>query len=195
MNELLGLAAFSFVSAVTPGPNNVILWASGSAFGFRRTVPHVLGTAIGLGLLALVVAGGLGALITGVPQIAFAMKVAGSLYLLWLAYRMAHVGALHRGDARRPFGLLHAAAFQALNPKAWIFALGAITTFRPPDIPVALGSVLVAVTMMVIIVPCAALWAVAGDALGRLLADARARRAVSLVLAVSVAATVVLVWT
>jgi threonine/homoserine/homoserine lactone efflux protein len=194
MEQLFALIGFSFVSSVTPGPNNVLLWASGTEFGFRRTIPHVLGTALGLGAMALAVAGGLGVLITTVPEIAIAMKLAGSAYLLYLAYQIAGAHALERTDMARPLGLLQAAAFQAINPKAWIFALGAITTFRPTELPGLAGGAMVAVVMMVVIVPSAALWAWAGGALGRLLTGGRGHRAVSLGLAAILAATVVTVW-
>jgi threonine/homoserine/homoserine lactone efflux protein len=191
---LLALAGFSFVSAATPGPNNVLLWASGATFGFRRTMPHILGTAIGIGAMALVVAAGLGALVTALPGLATAMKIGGSLYLLYLAIQIARAGSLQRADVARPLSVAGAAAFQAINPKAWIFALGAMSTFRPNDLPIPAGSVLVAVTMMLVIVPSAALWAIGGEALNRLISGERTRRAVSLVLATLVAATVITVW-
>lgn len=194
MAVLLALAGFSFVSAATPGPNNVLLWASGATFGFRRTVPHVVGTALGIGVMALVVAAGLGALVTAVPGLAIAMKVGGSLYLLYLAVQIARAGSLQRAEVARPLSVLGAAAFQAINPKAWIFALGAMSTFRPTDLPVTTGSLLVALTMMAVIVPSAALWAGGGEALSRLIAGDRSRRAVSVVLGALVAATVVTVW-
>jgi threonine/homoserine/homoserine lactone efflux protein len=194
VDQLLALIGFSFVSSVTPGPNNVLLWASGTTFGFRRTFPHVIGTAVGLCAMALAVAAGLGVLITTVPEIALAMKVAGSVYLLYLAVQIARAHALERRDVARPFGVLQAAAFQAINPKAWIFALGAVTTFRPAELSGLAGGAAVAVTMMLVIVPSAALWAWAGGALGRLLSGGRGHRVVSLVLAGTLAATVVTVW-
>lgn len=194
VEQLLALVAFSVVSSVTPGPNNVLLWASGAEFGFRRTLRHVVGTAVGIGAMALAVAAGLGALIMAVPEIAFMMKLGGSLYLLYLAYQIAGARALERGSIARPLGFLQAAAFQVINPKAWIFALGAITTFRPTGLPILAGSALVALTMMVVIVPTAAIWAGAGGVLSRFLVGGRAQRIVSLVLAAVVAGTVVLVW-
>ena len=85
VEQFITLIGFSVVSSVTPGPNNVLLWASGASFGFRRSIPHVLGTALGIGAMALGVAAGLGGLLTTVPEITMAMKVGGSLYLLYLA--------------------------------------------------------------------------------------------------------------
>jgi threonine/homoserine/homoserine lactone efflux protein len=194
MEQLLALVGFSFVSSVTPGPNNVLLWGSGAAFGFWRTLPHVLGTSLGIGMMALAVAAGLGALLTTVPQITLVMKVGGSLYLLYLAYQIAGASVLQRDAVARPLDLVQAASFQLINPKAWIFALGAITTFRPVELSSVTGSIVVALTMMIVVVPTAALWAGGGRLLSPLMADARRHRIVSLLLAGMLAATVVLVW-
>ena len=194
MDQLIALVAFSAVSSGTPGPNNLLLWASGAEFGFRRSIPHILGTAIGLGGMALAVAAGLGAAITAIPGLAVAMKIGGSIYLLYLAWQVAGAGALSKSSIARPMTVLQATSFQAINPKAWIFALGAITTFRPSSLPIGAGSLLVAVVMMIVIIPTAGLWAAGGGAIGRLLIDDRRRRIVSLVLAVVLALTVVSVW-
>lgn len=194
MIQLIGLVGFSFVSAVTPGPNNILLWASGATFGLRRTVPHLLGTAVGLGAMALAAAAGIAALLTAIPLLGVTMKIAGSAYLLFLAWQIARSGTLTAGDASRPLSIVEAAAFQLVNPKAWIFALGAVTAFRPPELGEVAGSITIAVVMMAVIVPAAGLWAAFGDALGSLLHRERTRRAVNLVLAGLVVATIVLVW-
>ena len=194
MQEIAALVVFSFASAATPGPNNVLLWASGARFGFRRTLPHIAGTVVGIGALALAVAAGIGAVVTGVPALSLAMKVAGSAYLLYLAWQVALSSALERADVARPLNLVQAAAFQWINPKGWIFALGAVTTFRPAELPVVLGSLAVAATMMAVIVPSASLWAAAGDLISRVLSNERSRRTVSLALGAAIVATVALVW-
>ncbi len=191
---LVGLIGFSFVSSVTPGPNNIMLWASGATFGFRRTVRHVVGTALGIGGMALAVAAGIGTLVVAFPQLAPAMKVAGSAYLLYLARQIAGSGGLDKVVVARPLGLIGGAAFQLVNPKAWIFALGAVTTFRPPDLPVLPGTILVAVTMMLVILPSASLWAAAGGIVAGWIRGERSRRVVSGILAALVVATVALVW-
>ena len=107
---------------------------------------------------------------------------------------ITRASALNRASVARPMSLLQAAAFQVINPKAWIFALGAITTFRPTGADVALGSVEVALVMMVVILPTAALWAAAGDGINRLLGTERSRRIVGIALGLLVAASVALVW-
>lgn len=194
MEHLPALVAFSFVSSVTPGPNNVLLWASGASFGVKRTLPHVLGTAVGIGAMALAVSVGADAMIAAVPSVATVMKLGGTAYLVWLAWQIARSGALDRSDVARPLGLAGAAGFQMLNPKAWIFALGAVTTFRLTGMPGAVGSAVVALTMMVVIIPTALLWAGAGGMLGRLITSPGARRVVSLSLAAMLLGTIVLVW-
>ncbi len=194
MDRLVALLGFGFVCTVTPGPNNILLWASGASFGLRRSWPHVLGTALGVGLMAVLVAAGLGVLVTTIPPLALAMKVAGSVYLLFLAWQVAGAGALEGTTSSRPMGLLQAITFQLVNPKVWIFAVGAVSTFRPPDVPIEVGSGLVVLVMMAVTIPSSALWVVGGDALDRLIERPATRRAVSLGLALLVVATVVLVW-
>ena len=154
----------------------------------------MLGTAVGLGAMALAAAAGIAALLTAVPVLGIAMKIAGSAYLLFLAWQIARSGTLTAGDASRPLSVLEAAAFQLVNPKAWIFALGAVTAFRPPELGEVVGSLAIAAVMMAVIVPAAGLWAAFGDALGSLLHRERTRQVVNLVLAALVVATIVLVW-
>jgi threonine/homoserine/homoserine lactone efflux protein len=192
MAALLPLVTFAFVSSVTPGPNNLMLWAAGATFGVRRSVPHVLGTAVGIGAMALAAAAGLAALITAVPELAFVLKVAGSVYLLSLAWQVAGAHALRPGTLAQPLTLVQGALFQVVNVKAWVFALGAMTTFRPTDLPVVAGALLVTIVMMIVVVPSAAVWAVAGGAIGSL--AGRRQRAVSLILAILLALTVIDVW-
>jgi threonine/homoserine/homoserine lactone efflux protein len=194
VEQLVALIGFSVVSSVTPGPNNVLLWGSGASFGFRRSLRHVVGTALGIGAMALAVAAGLGALLTAAPEVTLVMKIGGSVYLVYLAYQIAGARAIRQGAVARPLGLVQAAMFQVINPKAWIFAVGAITTFRPAGLSIVAGSVLVAATMMLVVVPTAAVWAGGGRILNPLMTNARAHRAVSLVLAALLAGTVVFVW-
>jgi threonine/homoserine/homoserine lactone efflux protein len=191
---LLPLVAFAFVSSGTPGPNNAVLWASGARFGFARTLPHVAGTSLGIGAMAVAVAAGLGAVVTAVPVAALLLRAAGSLYLLYLAIRIAVSDAIRRPEVARPLGLGQAAVFQGLNPKAWIFALAAVGAFRPPGLPVAAGSALVVATMMVVVLPTAAAWAAGGTFISRLITGERSRRALSVGLGLVLAASVASLW-
>jgi threonine/homoserine/homoserine lactone efflux protein len=194
MSELVGLVGFAVVGTITPGPNNALLWASGLRFGFRRTAPHVAGTAVGMGALLLAMAAGVGVLLSAVPGAELGVKLAGSAYLLYLAYRIARSHGADRKVAARPLGVLGAAAFQFANPKGWLFALAAVGTFLPPDLAPAVAALAVAGTCMVVILATASVWAAGGAALNRVVDDARAQRAVNLTLALVLAASVAFIW-
>ena len=129
---ILPLAIFAFVTSVTPGPNNLMLMASGANFGFRRTVPHMLGVALGFVFLAIVVGLGLASMFVRWPWLYDVLMVVSVVYLVWLAWRIANAGQPGAGDAAtRPMSFLEAAAFQWVNPKAWAMALTAVTVYAP----------------------------------------------------------------
>lgn len=194
MSELAALAAFSLVSAATPGPNNVMLWASGVQFGLNPTLPHAVGTSVGIGSMAVAVAAGLGVLVTTIPKVELGLKVIGSAYLLYLAYQVAGSRVVQRADVAHPLGLGQAAAFQYLNPKAWVFVLAAFTAFRPSGLPILVGSGLMVLTMMIVVLPSALLWAAGGAVLSRLINSPRAGRILSVILAILLACTVAYIW-
>jgi threonine/homoserine/homoserine lactone efflux protein len=192
--ELLGLVGFAFVGSITPGPNNSLLLASGVRFGFGRTLPHVAGTAVGMGALVLAVATGIGVVVAAVPGAQLALKVAGTAYLLYLALRIAGSRGAGEGTVvARPLGLVGGAAFQFANPKAWLFALAAVGAFLPPGLAPPAAGAAVAATTAVVVLGTAAVWAAGGAALRRL-EGGPAQRAVSVALAVLLAASVALIW-
>jgi threonine/homoserine/homoserine lactone efflux protein len=194
VNELAAFLGFAFVGTVSPGPNNTVLWASGMTFGFRRTIAHVLGTALGMGALVLGVAAGIGALLDAVPVAELLLKVVGSAYLLWVAYHVAAGGGIGRTEVSHPLTLWQGAVFQWVNPKAWIFTIAAVGTFLPPDLPRIVGVGLLTGTLMVVVVGSASVWAAGGAALGRVIDDERTRRIVSAILAILLVASVALIW-
>ena len=131
-DALIALVAFAFVTSVTPGPNNLMLMASGANFGFRRTVPHMLGISLGHALMVFLVGLGIGGVFVAVPVLGVVLKVAAVGYMLWLAGRIARSAAPGEGAAAgRPFSFLQAAGFQWVNPKAWAMALTATTVAWP----------------------------------------------------------------
>lgn len=177
---LLPVAAFSFTMSATPGPNNIMLTASGANFGFRRTIPHMLGVSTGFLTLICVVAMGLGAVFTGYPAMQTALKVVGSLYLIYLGVRIARTRP-RRIDADdvpvgRPLRFIEAAAFQYANPKAWVMAISAVSTFTLSGDAYAASAALVAVTCSLVNLPSITLWAGFGTAIGRLLSSERSWR-------------------
>jgi threonine/homoserine/homoserine lactone efflux protein len=194
VSELVALLVFTFVGTVSPGPNNAVLWASGVSFGFRRTVPHVVGTAFGMGILIVGVAAGIGAFMEALPAADLALKVIGSAYLLYVAFRVAGSGAVGRTDVSHPLSVWQAIAFQFVNPKAWVFAVAVVGTFLPSGLPRLAGTGLLTGIIMIVVVGSSLIWAAGGAALGRLVEDGPRRRVVSAILAALIVASVVLIW-
>jgi threonine/homoserine/homoserine lactone efflux protein len=195
VRSTVALVAFASVGTVSPGPNNAILWASGMRFGISRTIPHVLGTAVGMAALIVAVAAGVGSFVRAVPGADLGLRIAGSAYMLYLAYLVAGGVAAGRAEVSRPLGVPQAAVFQWLNPKAWIFTLAVVGTFLPttPSRSVGLATLLAVVSAIVLV--SSSVWAVGGAAIGRLIERGRARRAVSLALATLLVLSVALLWT
>ena len=160
---LVALIAFAFVTSVTPGPNNVMLMASGANFGLRRTLPHMLGVALGFGAMVALLGLGVDRLIAGSPMLAAAMKWISLAYMLWLAWKIAHASApVGRGEvAARPMGFLAACAFQWVNPKAWMMGLGALSAYSAG----AGGALMVAAIFTLVNLPSVAIWAAMGQGL------------------------------
>ncbi|MAS12547.1 MAG: lysine transporter LysE [Nitratireductor sp.] len=186
----LALLVFSFVSSVTPGPNNFMLLASGVNFGFRRTIPHMLGIAGGFASLLLAVGFGLGAVLTAVPGLHTVLKVAGGAYLLYLAWRIAMSRALgEAGNGKaEPMTFLEAAAFQWVNPKAWVMALTAMAVYTDPAAPF-LTVFLVAFAFVIVNFPSVSVWAGFGVALRGFLADPVRLKWFNIAMGIALAAT------
>lgn len=159
---LWALAAFAFVTSITPGPNNLMLMASGANFGLRRTLPHMFGVALGFGAMVVVLGLGLDRIIAQSPLLAQALKWVSLAYVIWLAARIARSGAPEAGGpARRPMGFLPACAFQWVNPKAWMMALGALSAYSAG----AGGVAGVALVFVLVNLPSVAVWAAMGQGL------------------------------
>nr|WP_111301164.1 LysE family translocator [Paracoccus saliphilus] len=169
---LAGLFGFAFVTTVTPGPNNLMLMASGANFGFRRTIPHMLGIAGGVALMALLVGLGLMALFEAMPFLSGVLKLVSVLYLLWLAFKIASAAPIEERAAKaRPMTLLQAAAFQWVNPKAWAMCLSAITIYAPDRS--LLSVAIVASAFAVVSLPAISVWAWLGTMIRQWLSSPR----------------------
>lgn len=185
---LLALAAFSLVSSITPGPNNLMLMASGANFGFRRSIPHMLGIAIGFSVMVLLVGLGLAQLFVRFPVAHTILKLVSVLYLLWLAWKIATAAAPRAGAGRgRPFTFWQAAAFQWVNPKAWAMALTAVTVYAPGQGAWAMA--MVACVFGIINLPSVSVWTVLGQQLRRLLTSPARLRAFNGTMAVALIAS------
>ena len=169
-DSFAALAAFALATSVTPGPNNLMLMASGANFGFRRTLPHMLGIGVGCVVMILGVGTGVMALFDLWPPSYRVLKVASIAYMLWLAWKIARAAAPKGGvGTGRPMTFLQAAAFQWVNPKAWAMALGAITVYAPDRSVAAIA--MVALAFGAVNLPSVSVWALAGTALRGWLAD------------------------
>ncbi|RYD88750.1 MAG: LysE family translocator, partial [Sphingomonadales bacterium] len=182
-DTLIALAAFTIVSSVTPGPNNLMLLSSGATFGFRRTLPHMLGISIGCVVMVLLLGFGLAGVIGRIPWLFTALHVVSTAYLLYLAWRIATSVTVGTGSARaRPLGILDAAAFQWVNPKAWAMTLGAATSFaRPDDFIVDIA--IISATFFIAGFPCITLWAGGGTVVRKLLTRPTMLRAFNITMA------------
>lgn len=169
----LAFALFAFVSSITPGPNNTMLLASGVNFGFVRSLPHMAGVTLGFCLMILLMGMGLGSVFAQYPLLYTALRYAGGAYLLYLAWKIfrsqpAAPGSTTETAAAKPMGFTAAAAFQWVNPKAWVMALGSITTYLPAQH--SRWQLLALVGLMGLInLPTTGTWALFGSSMRRYL--------------------------
>jgi threonine/homoserine/homoserine lactone efflux protein len=192
---LLPLLTFVVAMTITPGPNNIMITASGANFGFRRTIPHLMGIVIGFPVMTLAIGIGLGELFKTWPIVHTVLKYAGTAYLLYLAYRIATAARGGEAQSRgRPLTFLEAAAFQWANPKGWMMAVGAISAYTTVGGNPFLESLIIAATFGVIAVPAVGVWAVFGVAVGRLLRSDRALGIFNLTMAALLVASLTLLY-
>ena len=170
---LTGLVIFAFVSSITPGPNNLMLMASGANFGFRRTMPHMMGVALGFTFMVLLIGLGMAQLFERFPQTYDILKVVSVVYMLWLAWKIATAGEPGKDGASegKPLTFLQAAAFQWVNPKGWTMGLTAVTIYSlGHDLYAAL---LVALVFGAVNLPCVSIWIVLGQQIKQFLTSPR----------------------
>ncbi len=168
----MALVVFAFVTSITPGPNNLMLLASGVNFGFRRTIPHMLGIGIGFLSLLLGVGYGLGAVLETAPALYVGLKFAGGAYMLYLAYKIATSTSVGRVDdeSAQPMSFMQAWLFQWVNPKAWVMAVTAMASYTVHD-AYSFSVLLIGVVFAVINVPSVSSWAAFGSLLRQWLED------------------------
>lgn len=181
--QFLALATFALVTSITPGPNNLMLMASGANFGVRRTVPHMLGVALGFVFMAVLVGAGLAQAFAAVPQLYAVLKLVSVAYLLFLSWKIATAPPPeHAAQAGRPMTFLAAAAFQWVNPKAWAMALTAVSVYAPSQ--TAGGIATVAAVFGLVNLPSVGTWAVLGQGMRRVLTNPARMRAFNVLMAV-----------
>ena len=190
LNLFLAFLLFAFVASITPGPNNLMLLSSGVNFGFRRTIPHLLGIAVGFTVMVGLVGLGLGEILLRSPGLYTALKIGGGIYMLWLAINLAMSGPLGpKGvEVGAPLTFLQAAAFQWVNPKGWTMAVTAAAAYTVQQ-HYTLSVLIIALGFGVVNLPCIASWALFGSAMSDVLRDARRARIFNVVMAVLLVAS------
>jgi threonine/homoserine/homoserine lactone efflux protein len=182
---LIALTAFGAVMAFTPGPNNIMVLSSGLTYGFRRTLPHIAGIAIGVSFMVAATGLGLGAIFIAWPILQTILKYAGIAYLIYLAVVIAMSGAVTPGEANRgaPMTFWGAALFQWVNVKGWVMAIGIITAYSAvASFPWNIA--MQAALMFVMGALSSVVWALFGSSLRPVLTSPRAVRAFNIVMAI-----------
>ncbi|AZO28891.1 LysE family translocator [Mesorhizobium sp. M1B.F.Ca.ET.045.04.1.1] len=192
---IIPLVLFALISTSTPGIATTLSTASGAQFGFRRSVPLMAGSAAGLASVAAAGAAGLAGLLAAVPSLQLAMKIAGSLYLIWLAVKIGRSGPPNLDvTMAKPNSFFGGAGIQWMNPKGWAMGLGAAASFATlADGPLQLALLLSAVFGLAAAFSLS-LWCTAGTLLARLLRTERQWRALNIALGLLLAASILQMW-
>ena len=180
---LIALAGFAVATTATPGPNNLMVMASGANYGYRRTLPHLIGIALGFGVMIVMIGMVLLNVFERLPVLHLLLKIAGAAYMIWLAWKIAT--AVPAGTAKvdgKPFSFLQAAAFQWVNPKAWMMGITAISTFATTD-SILIGALIVGGVFTTVSLPIVSLWALVGVQLRRWLGTAHRLRVFNVTMA------------
>lgn len=193
--QIAAFFVFALVAAVTPGPSNVLLTATGLQVGLLRGLPALFGVSAGMGSMMFLAAYGLGALVLQHPQVMQAVRWGGAAFLLWLAWKIATAPVGHGDtDAPRPAGFFGAALLQWVNPKAWLVSAGAVATYLPGEANSALlRAVVFTLVFVSAALPSGFIWLAFGAAAQRLLHDLRRQRGFNIAMGLTLAASVVMI--
>jgi threonine/homoserine/homoserine lactone efflux protein len=174
------LTSIPFLASMgfTPGPNNILVASSGVNFGFRATVPHILGVTFGYPVMLLLVGVGLAKLFVAIPQVHMILKYVCIVYLLYLSWKIA-TAAAPGGETRKaakPLTFLQAAAFQWVNGKGWVVALSAVTTYTVVESSLMLQVIALSAIAMIVTIGAVSTWTAFGALLRQYLHTERRRR-------------------
>ena len=190
---ILAVLLFAAVMGFTPGPNNAMLASSGARFGLARTLPHAAGVTIGFPVMLFLVGLGLASILLASPMLQLAMKSVSCAYLLWLAAKIAlSTAAMESSGKDKPMSFLQAAAFQWINPKAWLMAVGAISAYTAgPGGQLYLQVAIIALITLVVSIGSTLTWAAFGAGIRRWLRSPAALRCFNIAMALSLVASMV----
>ncbi|MDX8353072.1 LysE family translocator [Cognatiyoonia sp. IB215182] len=192
MTEFLPLIGFVFFGLFSPGPNVILLTTSGARFGFKRTLPHILGVAVGVGITAGVTGFGIGALLQAQPTLTLVLKIAAAAWILWMAFNLWRADPATSKERDRPFTFVEAVLFQWVNPKVWAVALSAMAYV--PALPPSGQAVTLGATFSGLNLGVCLFWTTAGALLSYLLTNPRAWRVFMRVMALALGVFSLLVF-
>ena len=194
LDQAIAYLTFALIGAITPGPSNVMISATGSVAGFVRGLPCALGAAIGMGLLLFSAALGLGQVILALPALLNIMNIAGAAFLLWLAWKIATAGPVSETEPAKPVGLVGAALFQWANPKGWLVAVSAAGTYLQASQNQFAQALWFGGLFFVAAFPSGLLWLGLGALMQKALRDERKARAFNIAMGLALAASVVMIF-
>lgn len=180
---LVSVAVFSFVTSVSPGPNNTFLLSSGANFGLRKSVPYLNGIMAGLTGMMIALGVGLGVIFTTLPLVYQVLKWVGFAYIVYLAFLIIRSTTKTETAEAQYIGFFKATTFQFVNPKAWVVVGSFMATFVPVGSGLA-ATAFICLVFLVFTYPGALLWAVAGQVLKTWLSDPSRRRVFNIVSAI-----------
>ncbi len=181
--NLLAFVLFAIAASVTPGPNNTLIAASAAANGVRRTLPQVFGIALGFGAMVALVGLGLAGPLAASPALHNVLRWVGSAWMLWIAYGIARSAVVSHARSQPPMSFAGAALFQWVNPKAWVLAVAATTTYTATTEPMVPQVLTLAAVFELIGLPASLLWSLIGTGAARVLQTPRQLRAFNLAMA------------
>jgi len=191
MQTLLALTGFAMAASWTPGPNNMMLAASGATFGWRATVPHAMGVAMGFPLMIFLIALGLGEIFQRSAALRTGLAWGGFAVILYLGWRIAMAGSTKTGARARPLNFFEAAAFQWINPKGWVMAIAAAATYASGGAPLREACILT-VVFLAVSLPGGQGWSLFGVGIGRILGTGTRLRAFNVTMGLLLAGSAVL---
>ncbi len=192
-DALFSLIGLVMAAAWTPGPNNALVASSGARFGLRRTLPHIAGIGIGFPFMVFCIALGLGQLFQQSAMLREAVRLGGIIVLLWIAWKIATSNrGVNGANADRPFTFMQSAAFQWINPKAWVMAIGISAQFVNAAAPIT-SSAIVALVFLVIGFGSASSWTMFGVAMQNWLNTQNRLRVFNITMALLIVVSVVLI--
>ena len=196
LSTLIAVAGFSFATSASPGPNTLLLASSGARFGLKQTLPHMLGVNIGILIMMLAGAIGLGSLLQSYPLLQLVMRLLCTAYLLYLAWKLASDNTAEANNKnQRPVSFFQAITIQWINPKVWMMVVTAMSVFPTAADDTYLASALqVAIVMAVINLPSIALWVTFGSTMRKMLKTPQQQRGFCIGMGLLTAATAAVIW-